>query len=190
MHTARPRRGAGSDRSVGGVTARGLYSRAVKIAVIGHVEHVTLGRVDAVPSPGDVVHLKEPRFTPAGGGGIAFAQLCKSDAEIHLFTAFGDDDGARLVRERVEHAPGRVHVHAAVRAEPHPRVVVMVDAHGRRTIVVAGAPLQARATDPLPWALLAGCDAAYFTGADPEVVKLARAARTLVATARDRKSVV
>lgn len=156
----------------------------MKIAVIGHVEHVTLGRVDAPPSPGDVTHLLEPRFIPGGGGGIAFAQLCKSEAEIHLFTAIGDDDGGRLVQGRVTAAPGRVHAHVVVRASPHPRVVVMVDAQGRRTIVVTGEPLQAFATDPLPWTLLASCDAVFFTGADPEVVKLARAAKTLVATAR------
>lgn len=161
-----------------------VYSRVVKLAVIGHVEHVTLGRVDALPSAGDVAHLQEPRFLPGGGGGIAFAQLCKSEAEIHLFTAIGDDDGGRRVRDAVDATPGRVHVHAVVRATPHPRVVVLIDAQGRRTIVVTGEPLQALATDPLPWSVLATCDAVYFTGADPEILKRARAARTLVATAR------
>lgn len=154
------------------------------IAVIGHVEHVTLGRVDAVPAVGDVAHLRDPRFLPAGGGGIAFAQLCKSDAELHFFTAIGTDDGGAQVRAALDVAPGRVHVHAAAREAPHPRVVVLVDASGRRTIVVAGEPLHARATDPLPWHLLATCDAAYFTGADPALARLARGARTFVATAR------
>jgi ribokinase len=156
----------------------------MKIAIIGHVEHVTLGRVDAVPAPGDVIHLRDPRFAAAGGGGIAFAQFCKSDAEVHFFTAIGNDGGGRRVREAIDRAPGRVHVHAAVRGEPHPRVVVMIDAQGRRTIVVTGAPLQARASDDLPWSVFASCDAAYFTGADPEVLKRARAAKKLVATAR------
>ncbi len=158
--------------------------RNLVIAVIGHVEHVTLGQVDAVPQVGDVAHLRDPRFLPAGGGGLAFAQLCKSDAEIHLFTAIGADDGGRRVQAALDVAPGRVHVHAAPREAPHPRVVVLVDAIGRRTIVVAGEPLHARATDPLPWSLLATCDAIYFTGADPALARLARGARTYVATAR------
>src|SRR6266498_2577110 len=64
------------------------------IAVIGHVEHVTLGRVDAVPRSGDIVHVMSPRSFPGGGGGIAFLQLARSDAEVHLFTALGDDEAA------------------------------------------------------------------------------------------------
>lgn len=157
---------------------------APRIAVVGHVEHVTLGRTEGVPQPGDIVHLLDARFLPGGGGGLAFAQLCRSDAEIHLFTALGHDAAARAVEERIRVAPGRVHVHAAVRAVDHPRVVVVVDAEGRRTIIVTGAPLQPAATDPLPWSILAGCDAVYFTGADPESLRLARAARRLVVTAR------
>jgi ribokinase len=68
----------------------------------------------------------------------------------------------------------------------HPRVVVLVDEDGHRTIIVTGEPLQATATDPLPWSVCAGCDAAYFTGADPESLRLTRAARRLVMTARRR----
>lgn len=157
---------------------------APRIAVVGHVEHVTLGGADGVLSPGDVVHLKDPRFVPAGGGGIAFAQLCRSDAEVHFFTAVGHDEAGRAVEARIRGASGRVHVHAAARAVDHPRVVVVVDALGRRTIIVTGSPLQAAASDPLPWSILADCDAVYFTGADPEILRLARAARRLVVTAR------
>ncbi len=155
-----------------------------RIAVIGHVEHVTLGGVDDVPRQGDVIHLRHPRFLPAGGGGIAFAQLCRSDAEVHFFTAIGDDAAGDAVRARLAAVRAGVHIHAAVRAEPHPRVVVMVDAEGKRTIVVTGAPLQAAATDALPWSVLRDCDAAYFTGADPQSLVLARGARVLIATAR------
>lgn len=155
-----------------------------RIAVVGHVEHVTLGRAEGVPRPGDIIHLQDTRFLPGGGGGVAFAQLCRSDAEIHLFTAVGHDEAARAVEERLQGTPGRVHIHAARRAVDHPRVVVVVDAEGHRTIIVTRSPLQPAATDPLPWSLLAGCDAVYFTGADPESLRLARAARRLVVTAR------
>jgi ribokinase len=30
----------------------------LRLAVIGHVEHVTLGRVAALPGAGDIVHLR------------------------------------------------------------------------------------------------------------------------------------
>ncbi|MFS8068307.1 MAG: PfkB family carbohydrate kinase [Byssovorax sp.] len=157
---------------------------ALRIAVVGHVEHVTLGRTDGVLGPGDIIHLRDTRFLPGGGGGVAFAQLCRSDAEIHLFTAVGHDEAGRAVEARLQVAPGRVHIHAAVRAVEHPRVVVVVDADGHRTIVVTAAPLQPAATDPLPWSILPGCDAVYFTGSDPASLILARAARRLIVTAR------
>ena len=157
---------------------------ALRIAVVGHVEHVTVGRVDGVPKPGDIVHLRDTRFLAGGGGGIAFAQVCRSDAEVHLFTALGHDDAGRAVAGRRPGAPGRGPVHAASRAVDHPRVVVLVDAQGRRTILVTEAPLQPAATDLLPWSILAGCDAVYFTGADPDSLRLSRAARRLVVTAR------
>jgi ribokinase len=157
---------------------------APRLAVIGHVEHVTLGRFDGTIAPGAVVHLIDTRFTAAGGGGIAFAQLCRSDAEIHLFTAVGGDEAGRAVESRIRAHGDRVHVHAAVRDEAHPRVVVVVDREGQRTIFVTSEPLHPRATDPLPWSLLSECDAVYFTGTDPGSLRLARAARLLVVTAR------
>jgi ribokinase len=155
-----------------------------RIAVVGHVEHVTLGRIDGVIEPGGIAHLTDARFLPGGGGGIAFAQLCRSDAEIHLFTAVGGDEAGRAVDALIRVHPDRVHVHAAVRATDHPRVVVVVDRHGRRTIVVTREPLHPAASDPLPWSILADCDAVYFTGTDPESLRLARGARRLVVTAR------
>ena len=161
-----------------------LGTQRPRIAVLGHVEHVTLGLADGVPEPGDIVHLRDPRFLPAGGGGLAFLQLCRSDADLLLFTAFGSDDGGRAVEAAALAAGPTAAIHAARRDEAHPRVVVFIDAHGRRTILVTGDPLQPTARDPLPWSLLAGCDAVYFTGSDPETLRAARAARRLVVTAR------
>lgn len=157
-----------------------------RIAVVGHVEHVTLGRVDGFPSPGDIVHFSDARMLAAGGGGIAFAQLLRSDAEVHLFTAVGNDEaGARV---EAELAKTRAHVHCARRESAHPRVLVLVDAEGRRTIFVPEPPLQPTARDLLPWDELATCDAVYFTGSDPETLHYARKARKLVVTARRRNA--
>jgi ribokinase len=158
-----------------------------RVAVVGHVEHVSLTRVPRLPAPGDIVHIDHPVTFPGGGGGVAFAQLARSSAEALLFTAFGSGDaGAEAAREI-----GRAGtVHSAARETPHPRSVVLVTPDGERTILVIGAPLHPRASDPLPWQLLAGCDAVYFTGDDPATLQAARSARVLVVTARRREALV
>jgi ribokinase len=158
----------------------------MRIAVIGHVEHITVGRVAAIPRAGDIVHLEEARVIAGGGGGLAFHQLARSSAELHLFTAFGDDDAAMQTRAAIVKA--RAHVHAATRAAPHTRVLVMITPDGERTIVVVGEPLHPTRADALPWDLLATCDAAYFTAQDPDALREARRARTLVVTARRREA--
>ena len=160
----------------------------MRIAVIGHVEHVTLGRVPAVPGRGDIAHLEAPRWFPGGGGGVAFAQLARGPAEVHLFTAIGGDEAGRQVEEAIVATGARIH--AARREEPHTRDVVLVTPDGERTIVVVGEPLHPRASDPLPWEALASCDAAYFTAQDPDAIRAARAARLLVVTARRRAALV
>lgn len=161
--------------------------KRLAIGVIGHVEHVTLGRVAAVPRPGDIAHLIDPVAIAGGGGGIAFHQLTRSPAEVHLFTAVGDDEAGAFVAARLG-ASGAV-IHAARRAGPHTRDVVMIGPGGDRTIVVVGAPLHPRASDPLPWDRLAELDAVYFTADDPELLRRARAAPVLVATARRQPAI-
>ncbi len=156
----------------------------MRIAVIGHVEHITLGRVPAVPGVGEIAHLESPRFFPGGGGGVAFFQLARSPAEILLYTAIGNDDAGAQVLECVGRAGARVF--AARRDVPHTRDVVMITPDGERTIVVVGEPLHPQRADDLPWDALAACDAAYFTGQDPATLVAARSARILVVTARRR----
>ncbi len=157
-----------------------------RIAVVGHVEHVTLGDVAALPAPGDIVHLETPIWFPGGGGGVTFFQLLRSPptVDVHLFTAVGGDDAGSAVAARL--AATRAHVHAARREAPHTRDLVLVTPGGERTIVVIGAPLQARIDDPLPFDVLGTCDAVFFSGQDAEILRAARAARLLVVTARRR----
>ncbi|HEY2385385.1 MAG TPA: PfkB family carbohydrate kinase [Candidatus Binatia bacterium] len=159
-----------------------------RIAVVGHVEHVTAGSVAALPAPGEIVHLDEPQWFPGGGGGVTFHQLLRSPAEVHLFTALGGDDAGSAVAARL--AATRGVIHAVRRAEPHTRDLVLLTHGGERTIVVIGRPLQPRFADPLPWDVLAGCDAVFFTGQDADVLRAARAARLLVVTARRRPVLV
>lgn len=159
-----------------------------RIAVIGHVEHITAGRVERLPAVGDIVHLDAPRAFPGGGGGVTFSQLVKSPAEVLLFTAFGDDDAGTFVERAVCSTGARVF--AARRGGPHTRDVVLVTPDGERTIVVVGEPLHPRLDDPLPWGELERCDAVYFTAQDPALLTAARRARTLVVTARRRPALL
>jgi ribokinase len=160
-------------------------STSLRVAVIGHVEHVTIGRADALPRPGEIVHLDETVWIPGGGGGIAFHQLVRGPGDVHLFTAIGNDDAGAAV-ERAIRATG-AHVHVARRdEEPHTRDLVIVTPGGERTIFVVGEPLHPHRTDGLPWDVLATCDAVYFTGQDPHTLVAARKARVLVVTARRR----
>lgn len=159
----------------------------VRVAVVGHVEHVTLGTVDTVPSSGDIAHLGSPQTFPGGGGGLAFSQLCRGDAELHLFTAIGDDEAGATVEAALRDTDAVLHL--ARRPQPHTRDVVMVDASGERTILVLGPPLHPEPEDPLPWELLERMDAVYFTAESSRLLRAARAAKRLIATAR-RKPVV
>ncbi|MGC3996514.1 MAG: PfkB family carbohydrate kinase [Anaeromyxobacter sp.] len=158
--------------------------RTLRLAVVGHVEHITLGRVPAPPAPGDIAHLEHPFSFPGGGGGVALLQLAKSPAEVHVFTAIGSGEAGREVEAGL--ADLGVIVHAARREEPHTRDLVLVNPDGERTILVVGEPLHPRREDPLPWELLAACDAVYFTAQDPAVLRACRAARLLALTARRR----
>jgi ribokinase len=168
--------------------SRGAGGAALRVAVVGHVEHVVLSRVASLPAPGDIVHLDDPITFPGGGGGVAYAQLARSDGEARFFTAVGAGDAGAEAERGLAASGGEVHV--ARRDAPHPRSVVLVTPDGERTIVVVGRPLHPRADDPLPWERLAACDGVYFTGEDPETIRLGRRARTLVVTARRRAALV
>lgn len=107
------------------------------------------------------MHLDDVVTNPGGGGGVAFFQLTRGPAEVHLFTALGNDEAAQLVSDRVRAT--RAAVHIAYRNQPHTRDLVVVTPDRERTIFVQGEPLYPIMADPLPWDLLDGFDASYFT---------------------------
>ena len=154
----------------------------LRIAVIGHVEHVSIASAPSLPTPGEIAHLDDVVTIPGAGGGLAFFQLTRSPAEVHLFTALGNDDAGQLVSDRVHATNATVHI--AYRDRPHTRDLVVVTPDGERTIFVQGEPLHPIIADPLPWDLLDGFDAIYFTGEDAELLRAARASRVLVVTSR------
>jgi ribokinase len=160
----------------------------MRAAVVGHVEWIEFGRVEHVPAPGEIVHVSESWQEPAGGGAVAAVQLAKLGGEATLYTALGDDEVGHRSKRELE-ALG-LRVEAVFRPEPQRRGYVHVDAAGERTITVIGSRLGPRADDPLPWGELEGTDAVYFTAGDSGAVRAARAARTLVASARGLETLV
>jgi ribokinase len=110
-------------------------------------------------------------------------QLARLAGSCTLYTTLGDDEIGRQSREGLERRG--VRVVAATRAgKPTRRAFTFVDDAGERTITVIGERLQPERGDPLPWDELADTDAVYFTAGGPDALRAARAARTLVATAR------
>jgi ribokinase len=155
----------------------------VRTAVVGHVEWVEFASVARVPVPGEIVAARRSWSEPAGGGAVAAVQLARLAGECTLYTALGDDEIARRLRDGLEELGVRV-VSATRPGEPTRRGFTFVDDAGERTITVIGARLQPERDDPLPWDELADVDAVYFTAGGPDTLRAARAAGTLVATAR------
>ncbi len=154
----------------------------MRTAVVGHVEWVTLARVERVPGRGEIVHGDLSWEGPAGGGAGAAVQLAKLSRNTCLFTALGDDELGRRASDELRRL--RVVLRASWRDEPARRAFTHVDPSGERTITVLGERLGARGDEPLPWRELGEADATYFTAGDENALRKARASRVLVATSR------
>jgi ribokinase len=154
----------------------------MRVAVVGHVEHIEFVRVARLPQAGEIVHASDRWEEVGGGGAVSVVQLAKLAGAATLFTALGDDPVGRAVSPRL--ATFGVRVDATFRPTPQRRGITFIDDRGERTITVIGARLGVDANDALPWDALAAMDAVYFTAGTPDVVRLARRARVLVATAR------
>jgi ribokinase len=156
--------------------------RAVRVAVVGHNEWLTFGRVDRIPGPGEIAHADDAWDAPAGGGPVAAVQLAKLAGGCAFFTAVGEDElGRRTCAELTELG---LTVHAAVRGAPTRRAVALIEPGGERTITTLGIRLEPRGDDPLPWDDLRGADAVFVTAGDPGAYRAARRARVMVVTAR------
>jgi ribokinase len=154
----------------------------MRAAVVGHVEWVDFIRVDRLPAAGEIVHADSVWSAPAGGGSVAAVQLAKLADGCTFFTALGDDERGRRAFEELTNLGLRVE--AVFRSQPTRRAITHIDRAGERTITVLGSRLSPTVSDPLPWGELARTDAVYVCASDPEGVRLARDARTLVATSR------
>lgn len=153
-----------------------------KIGIVGHVDYAVISRVPAVPALGEIARASEHAWIPGGGGGIAYFQMVSAPADVHFFTALGNDHAAEALLRRIGSTKGVLH--AAPRSRPQTCDIVMITPDSERTILVLGAPLQPNLEDELPWDVLGECRAVYFTGEDPRLLEKARAAELLVVAAR------
>ncbi|HUQ21956.1 MAG TPA: PfkB family carbohydrate kinase [Gaiellaceae bacterium] len=156
----------------------------MNIAVVGHVEWIEFVRVETVPRPGAIVTAQETWEEPAGGGGVAAAELARLAGKAALYCLLGGDELGASARARLEAAGVRVHSPSSER--PQRRGFCYVDETGERTITVIGEKPRPRGGEgSLPWEQLDDTDGVYFTAGDAEAVRQARRARILVATARE-----
>jgi ribokinase len=152
----------------------------VRLAVVGHVEWAEFLKVPHLPAPGEIVHVTDRWEVAAGGGAVTAVQLARLAGSATFVTALGDDDlGHRAADELTRLG---LDVRAAFRIDQlQRRVIVHLDPTGERTITVIGDRLGPRNDDRLGWD---DFDAIYFTAGDASLVRSARRARVLTATAR------
>lgn len=157
----------------------------LQLAVVGHVEVVTFLEVDNLPAPGEIQTARGCLEVAAGGGAVVAVQLARLlGAPVAFFSALGRDGAGE--RAGAELAALGLDLHIAWRDAPTRRGVTFVDGSGERTITVIGERLNPMGADALPWDDLGRCDGVFVTAADPEALRLSRAARLLAATPRVR----
>jgi ribokinase len=111
--------------------------------------------------------------------------LARMGADVTFYTSLGNDGRSQPVIE----AHG-VRVEAVIRDRPQTEVLALLDPAGERTLYVIGENDAPVAADPLPWDEIASDAGCYFTGYDPETVRLGRQAPVLVVTARRFEALV
>ena len=156
----------------------------VRVAVVGHVEWIDFLAVEHVPAAGEIVQARESWGEAAGGGGVSAVQLARAAGGATLFTALGRDEFGRRSEAQLRELGVTVEVEWRD-DEPQRRGFCYLDDEGERTISLLSEKLRPRRSAPLPWDELAAYDAVYFTGGDADALRAARAARVLVATARE-----
>lgn len=147
--------------------------------MVGHVEWITFLRVDRPPVQGDISLADAWWDEAAGGGGVAAVELARLAGRCRLITAVGDDAvGQGLAAALAAHG---VSVEGCTRPGPHRRGVTLLDPQGERTIVVQGPAQMALGDDGIEVGV---ADVLYFCKGDAAMLREARRARVLVATAR------
>lgn len=154
----------------------------MRVAVAGHVEIVRFLQVDHRLSGGDILHASSGWTEPGGGGGVAAIELARLSGSCTLYTALGSDAQGQGIPASL--AASGVTVVAATRAEPQREAITLIDTDGERTIIVIGPAQSPTADDLVDANAFAEVDAVYFCHGDSAMLRAARRARVLVATAR------
>ncbi len=151
------------------------------VAVVGHVEWVRFLQVDGAPSPGVILRASAERLEAGGGGGVAALELARLAGACVLVTAVGEDSLGQAIEPTFSRAG--VRVVGPTRRVPHRQAITLVQPGGERTIIVIG-PAQSATGPEVDPAQFEGVDAVYFCKGDAALLRAARRARVLVATAR------
>lgn len=154
----------------------------MRIAVLGHVEHVEFTHVDRVPAAGQIAHASAGIGVAAGGGAVAAVQIARLTGSCEFFTVLGDDHLGRACAAELEALGVRVH---AVFEGAQRRALTLVEPAGERTIITIGPKLVPRGAHDLPWELLDGAAGVFFVAGDRAALAAARSARVLTATTRE-----
>lgn len=154
----------------------------MRVAVVGHVEWVRFLQVNRSPTAGAILRAERSWEEPAGGGGVAAIELARLAGQCSLYTALGDDAVGRRIPE-ILGAQG-IDLLCAWRKSPQRQAVTLLDPDAERTIIVIGSCPYPKATDDFAAADFKSFDAVYFCKGDAELLRRARQARVLVATAR------
>jgi ribokinase len=153
------------------------------LAVVGHVEWVDFVRAGRLPRPGEIADAHDAWEAPAGGGAMAACALRSLTGAATFFCAVGDDARAQATVSGLRAAG--LDVHAAVRpGRAQRRTLTWLTDDHERTITTLAPPLDPRGEDAVPWLSLRDADGVVVFAGDVDAVRAARAARTLVATAR------
>ena len=161
----------------------------LKLAVVGHVEWMSLVAVEALPRAGEIAHARACLEEPAGGGAVVAACLARLLGQpVAFFTALGRDAVGEQAAQRLQELGLELHV--AWRDQPTRRGLSLVDHCGDRAITVIGERLSPTPADRLPWAALADADGVFVTATDAEGLRACRRAPVLTATPRVRLPVL
>jgi ribokinase len=157
----------------------------VRLAVVGHVEWVDFVLAGRLPSSGEIAAAEAAWEAAAGGGAMAAYALKALTGEATFCCAIGDD--ARAQATVADLRAAGLDVRAAERDRPQRRTLTWLTADHERTITTLGPPLEPRGAD-LPD--LSGFDGVVLFDGDAAAARAARAARTMVATARTRAALL
>lgn len=129
-----------------------------RVCVIGSVNMDLSFAVDALPRRGATVLASSLTRAPGGKGANQAVAAARAGAQVQFVGAFGDDAAAEQLRAHL--LANGVGLNGAVELPgPSGTAVVVVDAHGDNTIVVApGANGSLTITDATVRAVIADCD--------------------------------